>query len=563
MSEENEPDIDQKPVGRLIGKTKIASVKILIESKDVERTSYLCIYGDRKEDGERDYYILAIGKIWNDSQGLKAELNVIGERPPRPFEVGSKVYLAKNKQIVDLLGINNPPEKSVALGELLGYNFKINLLIKNFGRVFITGRSGSGKSYTMGVLCEELMNKGIPLVILDRHGEYGSLKIGSEGGESEYMDSIIEFSDLSINKGADIDIEYLFSLDETDIVAPNLCSIVNMRGISLEAQETLAGRLLKKLYKASTARKIPPFYLLLDEAHLFAGKKSTETCDTVRLFSQEGRKFGANLVLGTQRPQLLDTTIRAQAGTWVVHHLTDVNDIKITISSAEDLTSAHKSDISGLDQGEGIISGEAVSGIPLFVKVRERKTQHGGMGFNALDYLSEQTVEQLKQRKSRILQNKSPEQLEAGKEMYEEVLGDKTRNELLDMVSELKQKVKKLETEVETWKGKYEQIKQEGGAVAGSGGEEAEVSDLPEDVKELQMDLKVWKEKYKALKKKVEAGEQPTAPSGMDKEAKRKIDNLTKYTQELEAKINKLKSEKDKAIRIAEQTIKEYKKIKR
>ncbi|TFF97628.1 MAG: DUF87 domain-containing protein [Promethearchaeota archaeon] len=569
MSEDKddiELDIDQKPVGRLVGKTKIASAKILIEDKRVERTTYLCIYGERKDDGTRDYYVMSIGKIWNDSQGLKAELNVVGERPPRPFEVGSKVFLAKNKQIIDLLGINNPQEKSVALGELLGYNFEVNLLVKNFGRVFVTGRSGSGKSYTMGVLCEELMDKGIPLVILDRHGEYGSLKIDANGGESEYIDAIIEFSDLSINKGADIDIEYLFSLDEKDIVAPNLCSIVNMRGISLEAQETLAGRLLKKLYKASTSRKIPPFYLLLDEAHLFAGKKSSETSDTVRLFSQEGRKFGANLVLGTQRPQLLDTTIRAQAGTWVVHHLTDVNDVKITISSAEDLTSAHKSDISGLDQGEGIISGEAVSGIPLFVKVRKRKTQHGGMGFNALDFLSEKTIEELKQRKSRILQNKSPEQLEAGKEMFEEVLGDKTRNELLDMVAELKQKVKKLETEVETWKGKYEQLK-EGGALASSesaGAEEAISSDLPEDVKELQMDLKVWKEKYKALKKKVEAGgEQPAQEAGISKEAERKIENLKKYTQELEQKLNKLKTEKDEAIRIAEETIKEYKKLKR
>lgn len=561
MSEDKKPDMNEKPVGRLIGKTKIASVKVLIESKDVERTDYLCIYGERKEDRPRDYYILAIGKIWNDSQGLKAELHVVGDRPTRPFEVGSKVYHAKDHQITDLLGINNPPDKSVALGKLLGYDFEVNLMVKNFGRVFITGRSGSGKSYTMGVFCEELMDKGIPVVILDRHGEYGSLKIDADGGESEYIDNIIEFSDLSINKGADIDIEYLFSLDENDIVAPNLCSIINMRGISLEAQETLAGRLLKKLYKAATARKIPPFYLLLDEAHLFAGKKSTETCDTVKLFSQEGRKFGANLVLGTQRPQLLDTTIRAQAGTWVVHNLTDVNDIRITISSAEDLTGAHKSDISGLDQGEGIISGEAVSGIPLFVKVRERKTQHGGMGFNALDYLSEQTLEDLKQRKSRILQNKSPEQLEAGKEMYEEVLGDKTRNELLDMVAELKQKVKNLESELETWKEKYDQLKEGGAAASGEGG--AIASDLPEDVKELQMDLKVWKEKYKALKKKAEKGEQAAPASGINKEAQRKIDNLTKYTEELEAKINKLKEEKAKAIRIAEKSIAEYKKLKR
>ncbi|TFF92627.1 MAG: DUF853 family protein, partial [Promethearchaeota archaeon] len=208
---------EEKPVGRLTGKTELSSATLLIESKEVERTSYLTIYKDdkkAKKNEDTDYFILSIAKIWNDSDGMKADLTVVGDRPKRPFEVGSKVYLAKEQQIRKLLGIDNPPEKSVALGKLLGYDFDVNLLIKDFGRVFITGRSGSGKSYTMGVLCEEFMAKGIPVVILDRHGEYGSLKIAGEdegGAESEFIDNIIEFSDLSINKGADIDIEYLFS----------------------------------------------------------------------------------------------------------------------------------------------------------------------------------------------------------------------------------------------------------------------------------------------------------------------------------------------------------------
>jgi DNA helicase HerA-like ATPase len=559
MSDNNkkdDSDIKEKPIGRLTGKTQISEARVLIESEKVERTSYLVVYGNKDEEGNQDYKLMTIASIWNDSEGMKADLTVIGERPKRPFEVGSKVYLAKEKQIREVLGIDNPPDQSVALGKLLGYNFDVNLLVKDFGRVFITGRSGSGKSYTMGVLCEEFMDKGIPVVILDRHGEYGSLKIASEengGEESPYIDNIIEFSDLSINKAADLDIEYLFSLSENDIIAPNLCTIINMRGLSLEAQESLAGRLLKKLYKASTSRKIPPFYLFLDEAHLFAGKKSTETCETVKLFSQEGRKFGANLVLGTQRPQLLDTTIRAQAGTWVVHCLSDVNDVNITIHSAEDLSNEHREDISGLDRGEGIISGEAVSGIPIFVKVRKRQTEHGGIGFNPLDFLSEQTVEDLQKRKRRILGDKSEAELEAGKEMYKEILGDKSRDELLDMISELKQKVKNLEEEVSTWKDRVESIEQEKGIVS---------PDMPVDerIKEIQTELKVWKEKYKSLKSKVEAGE--GAGEGISEEAQQKIEQLEKYTRELEAKLNQTIKEKDKAIQIAEQSIKEYKKLK-
>ncbi len=436
-SEEKDSDIEAKWIGRLTGKTQIDSAQLLIESEDIERTNFLAIYGDKDKEGNRKYYLLLISEIWNDPQGMKANIRVIGDRPPRPFEIGAKVYLAKHDQILGLLGIDNPPETSISFGTLLGYNFDVNLLVENLGRIFITGKSGSGKSYTMSILCEEFLKKGIPIVIIDRHGEYGSLKISGDedAGESEFINKIIEFSDLNINKGADIDIEYLFSLSDKDIVAPNLCTIVNLRGIPLEAQETLAGKLLDKLYSASTSRKIPPFYLFLDEAHLFAGKKRTKTCDTVKLFSQEGRKFGANLVIGTQRPQLLDTTIRAQAGTWVVHNLTDVRDINITIQSAEDLSNENKSDINGLDKGECILSGEAASGIPLFVKVRKRITKHGGMGFNALDFLPEQTVDELQKRKSRILGNKSEEELEAGKELFQEILGPKSDTEYLNIIS--------------------------------------------------------------------------------------------------------------------------------
>ncbi|MHA1457700.1 MAG: helicase HerA domain-containing protein, partial [Promethearchaeota archaeon] len=216
-------------VGNLIGKTMTHMVQIQFTDPNIERNSYLVIYGDKDEEGKRDHYILSITKMWSESKGTIADLQVLGERPKRPFDIGSEVYKASEEQITRLLGIYNAPEESVSIGKLIGYPFDVNLLIKNFGRIFVTGKSGSGKSYSMSVLCEEFMRKGIPIVILDRHGEYGSLKVAAndtpddepndKAKESEFVDSIIEFADLSINKGGDIDVEYLFSLDATDLVA--------------------------------------------------------------------------------------------------------------------------------------------------------------------------------------------------------------------------------------------------------------------------------------------------------------------------------------------------------
>ncbi len=552
MSEEDTQE--EKPVGRLTGKTTTHTVTVVLEGPSVERNNYLVVYGEKDEEGNKQYYVLYITDMWADEKGRMAKLSVLGERPTRPFEIGLDIFMAKEEQIAKILGIFNPPEESLSLGKLIGYPYEIYLLIKNFGRIFITGKSGSGKSYTMGVLCEEFLKKGVPVVILDRHGEYGSLKVASEDtgeGESEFVDKIIEFSDLKKNKGGDIDIEYLFSLSAADIVAPNLCTIVNLNGLALEVQETVAGKLLKKLYEASTTRKIPPFYLFLDEAHLFAGKKQTETCEVVKLFAQEGRKFGANIVIGTQRPQLLDTTIRAQAGTWVVHNLSDIRDIGITISSAEDLSNENKSDISGLDKGEAIICGEAVKGIPLYVKIRSRRTRHGGVSFNPLDFLSGSTVDELQKRKERILGGKSADELEIGKSMYQEMMEPKKAADYLDEIAALKVRIQDLEDEVGRLKQKVADVKE---------GKNIPLIATDEVVEELQTEIEVWKEKYNYLKEMAEKGEGDMIPLTEDTEELLELNNRA---IELEAQVKKFKSKYDDAIILAEKTIAELKKTRK
>jgi DNA helicase HerA-like ATPase len=552
MSEEGTQE--EKPIGRLTGKTTTHTVTVVFEGLSVERNNYLVVYSEKDKEGKKQYFVMYITDMWTDEKGRMAKLSVLGERPTRPFEIGSDVFMAKEEQIAKILGIFNPPEESLSLGKLIGYPYEVYLLIKNFGRIFITGKSGSGKSYTMGVLCEEFLKKGIPLVILDRHGEYGSLKVAGEDlpeGESEFVDSVIEFSDLKKNKGGDVDIEYLFSLKPTDIVAPNLCTVVNLNGLALEVQEAIAGKLLKKLYDASTTRGIPPFYLFLDEAHLFAGKKQTETCEVVKLFAQEGRKFGANIVIGTQRPQLLDTTIRAQAGTWVVHNLSDIRDIGITISSAEDLSNDNKSDISGLEKGQGIICGEAVKGIPLFVKIRKRRTKHGGVSFNPLDFLSQHTVEELQKRKELLLGGKSADELETGKSMYEEMREPKRAADYLDEIAALKVRIQELEDEVSRLKLKVADVKE---------GKDIPLIATDDAIEDLQTEINVWKEKYNFLKEMAEKGGEDMAP--LDDNSEMVLD-LNNRIIELDAQLKKYKSKYDDALILAEKSISELKKRKK
>ena len=48
----NEPDSQKpKPVGRLIGRTTVHTLTLLISDQNVDRTSYFVIYADAEEEG--------------------------------------------------------------------------------------------------------------------------------------------------------------------------------------------------------------------------------------------------------------------------------------------------------------------------------------------------------------------------------------------------------------------------------------------------------------------------------------------------------------------------------
>ncbi|MHA1721059.1 MAG: helicase HerA domain-containing protein [Promethearchaeota archaeon] len=393
----DKPRNDQKtnPIAKITGKSTPYSFTVNILS-DIHRNSYLTTIHENKS------YIFGVKKIWNDQNGNHATLNVIGEAPLTPFNLDSEIFLASNEQIINSLGLEKNPEKSINLGKILNTNIKATLNIEKLGRLFITGKSGSGKSYTVGVVIEELMKKQIPIVIIDRHGEYSSLKIlekdnipekedffRKDDSEKKYMSGIIEFGDINMNPGVDLGIEYLLASNLEDLIRSGNIIIINLRGLEIPVQEHIVDTFCYRLYKASTLHEIPPHFLFIDEAHLFAGKKKNKTVEVLKLSAQEGRKFGHNLVIITQKPQLLDVVIRAQAGTWIIHKLTDLNDIKITCNSVEGLGIEADEEIQNLLPGEALISGDLASYYPLRVKIRLRYTVHGGAGYNVLDYINE------------------------------------------------------------------------------------------------------------------------------------------------------------------------------
>lgn len=104
-----------------------------------------------------------------------------GERKTRSPQTlpqsGSQVFLATGDEIVATLGLATAPSDGLFLGNAVsGVETKVILKREAIQRhFFIGGTTGSGKSYAMGVLTEELRKQDLPVVFIDTQDEYSSL----------------------------------------------------------------------------------------------------------------------------------------------------------------------------------------------------------------------------------------------------------------------------------------------------------------------------------------------------------------------------------------------------
>jgi len=128
-----------------------------------------------------------ISRIEDMDEHIIADATVIGVRdkdgilrvPKSPFSPGDKVFKADDLLIKQTLGLMRG---DVYIGLLDGQNVHVNLDANNLVQKHcsILAKTGAGKSYTCGVILEELLDKNVPLLIIDPHGEYATLKFPNE-----------------------------------------------------------------------------------------------------------------------------------------------------------------------------------------------------------------------------------------------------------------------------------------------------------------------------------------------------------------------------------------------
>jgi len=319
-------------------------------------------------------------------------------------------------------------------------------------------------SYSVGVLLEELISLGVPVVILDPHGEYNSIKHPNKHPEDKkYLKTYdvtskgfaknlreyslnpelnpetaqiklnvpndtfslvealpfkvspaqkgllynivndlverkkqfsfrdlrkeIEFSESSakwrlIGGLQSLEKSGLFSFSPTpasDLVKSGQMTIINFRGASIENQEVVAQSLLTNLFTQRKLENIPPFFLIIEEAHNFCpdrGFGETKASKIIRTIASEGRKFGLGLCIISQRPARVDKSTLSQCTSQIALQITNPNDLHAISNSFEGITSESEREIKSLPIGKALVIG--ASDYPVFVDIRVRRSQHGG-----------------------------------------------------------------------------------------------------------------------------------------------------------------------------------------
>ncbi len=161
-----------------------------------------------------------------------------------------------------------------------------------------------------------------------------------------------------------------------NIVKQGELTIFNLANeISIRKKQIIIDYLCTRLFYLRRLKKIPPFLLILEEAHQFcpeAAHSRAISKTIIETIAREGRKFMACLCLISQRPKRLSATALSQLNSKLILNIKNPYDLKHLMDSSEAISKGYADMISSLGVGEMLLIGNAVN-YPIFIDIRERK----------------------------------------------------------------------------------------------------------------------------------------------------------------------------------------------
>lgn len=153
--------------------------------------------------------------------------------------------------------------------------------------------------------------------------------------------------------------------------------IIDISGLPNEIAGPLTamiGRLLfqYKLHQNRTEREQDPVVLVCEEAHRYVpdrGEAEYAAAQTsIRRIAREGRKYGLGLVLVSQRPSDIESTVISQCSSWIVLRLSNAADQQHVARYLPDSLAGMTRLLSALPRQEAIFVGEAAA-IPAQIRL--------------------------------------------------------------------------------------------------------------------------------------------------------------------------------------------------
>lgn len=155
--------------------------------------------------------------------------------------------------------------------------------------------------------------------------------------------------------------------------------IIDISGLPNEVAGPLAAMLARilfqyKLYQTQDERDRDPLLLVCEEAHRYVPDRGeaeyAAAQSAIRRIAREGRKYGLGLMLVSQRPADVESTVISQCNTWIVLRLTNSADQQHVARFLPDGLAGMVRSLPALAQQEALFVGEAAA-LPARVRIRD------------------------------------------------------------------------------------------------------------------------------------------------------------------------------------------------
>ena len=237
----------------------------------------------------------------------------------------------------------------------------------------ILAKRGSGKTYLAGVLEEEILKAGYPLVIVDPMGAHWGIREGYK---------LIVFG----GPHADIEIEPQDAeLLASCVIDNNLSCLVDLVEWDQDVAREFVAHFFNKLYQLNST----PRHIIIEEADVFApqsgGSGATKLAfKAVDNLVRRGRGKGIGVTTITQRPAIIHKNILSQADVNIILNLQANRDLQAVVDMLDDdgFDSAQKkvilSKIKRFTQGQALIYSPQWLKMAEPIRIRKRETFHAG-----------------------------------------------------------------------------------------------------------------------------------------------------------------------------------------